>query len=215
MADTKISALTAAAAAAGANEIPINEAGTTKKLTVQQIADLLFTRINSSSGAAGSYKTLQKLSADSADQTSTTPAAVMTTTGVGAGTWHFRYVLLYQTAATTTGIKVQVNHTGTVGQFVSNFQHPASVATASNGIGATLVQGTAGNVWESRPESAKDTITAINVGVVSANTDVLAVVEGFLVVSVSGSLELKVGTEVNASACRIMADSLLELTKIG
>lgn len=37
MADTKISALTAASAAADANEIPINEAGTTKKLTVAQI----------------------------------------------------------------------------------------------------------------------------------------------------------------------------------
>ena len=37
MADTKISALTAAASAAGANEIPINEAGTTKKLTVDQL----------------------------------------------------------------------------------------------------------------------------------------------------------------------------------
>lgn len=40
MSDTKISALVAAVAAALANEIPINEAGTSKKLTVQQIADL-------------------------------------------------------------------------------------------------------------------------------------------------------------------------------
>lgn len=37
MADTKISALTGASAAAGANELPINEAGTSKKLTVTQI----------------------------------------------------------------------------------------------------------------------------------------------------------------------------------
>lgn len=43
MADAKISALTAASAAAGANEIPINEAGTTKKLTVTQIADFIAT----------------------------------------------------------------------------------------------------------------------------------------------------------------------------
>jgi hypothetical protein len=38
LSDTKISALEAASAAAGANEIPINEAGTTKKVTVTQIA---------------------------------------------------------------------------------------------------------------------------------------------------------------------------------
>jgi hypothetical protein len=37
MADTKISALTAAAAVADANEIPINEAGTTKKITALQL----------------------------------------------------------------------------------------------------------------------------------------------------------------------------------
>ena len=40
MADVKISALTAASAAAMANEIEINEAGSTKKLTVAQIATL-------------------------------------------------------------------------------------------------------------------------------------------------------------------------------
>lgn len=38
MADTKISALTAASAALGADELAINEAGTSKKLTVAQIA---------------------------------------------------------------------------------------------------------------------------------------------------------------------------------
>lgn len=37
MADTKISALSAASAAAGANELAINEAGTSKKLTVTQL----------------------------------------------------------------------------------------------------------------------------------------------------------------------------------
>lgn len=37
MADTKISALAAASAAAAANELAINEAGTSKKLTVAQL----------------------------------------------------------------------------------------------------------------------------------------------------------------------------------
>lgn len=41
MADTKISGLTAASAAAGANEFPINEAGTTKKVTGTQIAAMV------------------------------------------------------------------------------------------------------------------------------------------------------------------------------
>lgn len=37
MADTKVSALTAATVAATSNELPINEAGTSKKLTVMQV----------------------------------------------------------------------------------------------------------------------------------------------------------------------------------
>jgi hypothetical protein len=57
VADTKISALTAASAAAGTNELAINEAGTSKKLTVAQIqAFMLGTAtplIESGSGTPG------------------------------------------------------------------------------------------------------------------------------------------------------------------
>lgn len=45
MADVKISALPAAASALGADELPVNEAGTTKKVTITQISTLLATLI--------------------------------------------------------------------------------------------------------------------------------------------------------------------------
>jgi hypothetical protein len=45
MSDTKVSALSAATAAASANEIPINEAGTSKKLTVSLLRDFMFTNL--------------------------------------------------------------------------------------------------------------------------------------------------------------------------
>jgi hypothetical protein len=173
------------------------------------------TRINGSSGAAGADLTWQKLSANSSDITSTTPAAVMTTTGVGAGTWHFRYVVIYQSAATTTGIGLAVNHTGTSGQFASHLKQANSTSSASNGAGEDLVSAQAGQVYEARPEVAKDTVTFKTVGVGNANTDVMAVLEGIIVVTVNGSLELKLSTEVDTSAVRLMADSLLELNKIG
>jgi hypothetical protein len=172
------------------------------------------TRISGTSGAAGADFTVQRLSANSSDITSTTPSVVMTTTTVGAGTWKFKYSVIYQTAATTTGIGLAVNHTGTVTQFASMLMHAASIATASNGIGATLVPAATGCVFEARPESVKDTVSFKTVGVVTANADVLAFLEGIIVVSVSGDLELKLSTEVAASAVRLMADSMLELTKI-
>jgi len=43
VADTKISALTAASTAASANELAINEAGASKKLTLDQVQQYLFT----------------------------------------------------------------------------------------------------------------------------------------------------------------------------
>ena len=215
MVDTKISALTAASAAATGNEFAINEAGTSKKVNLQQIGSLLFTRINGSTGASGEYKTLQKLSSNSADNTAAAPAVVMTTTGLGVGTWHFKYVVLYQTAATTTGIKLIANHTGTVTRFNSIMYFTDNSATASTGVGNSATGAAIGRVFSVYAESAKNTGAFSSVGVQVANSNVLAVLEGSMVVSVSGNLELKIGTEVVGSAVRIMADSVLELTKIG
>lgn len=73
MADTKISGLTAASAAALANELAINEAGTSKKLTVQQIADLLVTPF------MNAYRTILEASG------SHTAAKVAGTYGLGYG----------------------------------------------------------------------------------------------------------------------------------
>lgn len=57
MANVKISDLTAAAAAAGANELEINEAGTSKKLTVTQLNT--FHKANITPGDIGAYTTGQ------------------------------------------------------------------------------------------------------------------------------------------------------------
>lgn len=51
MADTKISALAAASAVADANEIPINEAGTTKKITSLQLKAYIGESLNNASVA--------------------------------------------------------------------------------------------------------------------------------------------------------------------
>lgn len=214
MADTKISALTAATAAADANELAINEAGTSKKLTMAQVAAHIFKRIAGSSGAAGGYITVQNLTADSADQTSTTPGVVMTTTGVGAGTWHFCYTVIFQTAATTTGIKLNVNHTGTVGQFQSLLSFMDTAATAATGVGKGVSTAAIGSVPSQYAERAKDTTSFASVGVTDINADILATLGGIIVVTATGSLELKLGTEVAASAVRLMADSCLVLTQI-
>ncbi len=214
MASTKISALTAATAAAAANEFPINEAGTSKKLTLAQIADYFVTRVAGSSGAAGPNITYQTLTANSADQTSTTPGTVMTTTGVGVGTWLFEYHLIFQTAATTTGIKIANNHTGTVTTYQMHADFLSTGSTAATGVADGISAVATAGIHEGFAERVINTSSKASVGVGTAAANQYLVVRGTLVISATGSLEFKLGTEVAASAAKLMTDSFLRLTKI-
>jgi Pectate lyase superfamily protein len=82
VADTKISALTAASAALGADELPINEAGTSKKLTVAQIKTFV--------GLYANVKDYGAVGNDSADDTSAIAAAIAAAAGSGgAGVVYF------------------------------------------------------------------------------------------------------------------------------
>ena len=174
------------------------------------------TRIAGNSGAAGVDLTWQNLTANSTDCTTTALcAAVMTTTGVGIGTWKFKYTLNYQTAATTTGIGIAVNHTGTATTPGIIWTHLTSGGAAATGIGDDVAATAAGQLIEGKNgRTLNATIGSLTVGVVTANANTAAIVEGIVVVTASGNLELKVGSEVAASAVRIMANSTLELIKV-
>jgi len=135
MADTKISALTAASAAAGANEIPINEAGTTKKITVAQLEAFAFT---SPVFAAGST------SAGSAPKL--TSGTVMTSAEAGA--IEYTTNVPYFTPNTGNRAVLQCAHvavvdsdkTGTNGTAVQNI-FPAAFDTLT-------VEGSTTYLWE-------------------------------------------------------------------
>jgi hypothetical protein len=173
-------------------------------------------RIAGASGAAGADLTWQNLTSDSADCTTTALcSAAMTTTGVGAGTWAFTYTLLYQTAVNTTGIAFGINHTGTATLPGAMWVHTTTGTTTANATGDSAATTAAGQLSEGRSGlTLNAVIGAAGAGVDTANTNILAVLSGILVVTGSGSLELKLGSEVGSSAVRIMADSVLELRKI-
>jgi stage V sporulation protein SpoVS len=155
------------------------------------------------------------LAANSADITGTTLTTVMTITGVGVGRYTFKCQLIFQTTATTTGIQVAVNHTGTTTQFAVLNRWVDTLATATTGgvTGAGAVA--AGNVHGSHSTRTKNVgIGAVNVSVDAANADTIMTIEGFMVVSVSGSLEIKLAAELAALVCRAMQGSFLELKKL-
>lgn len=214
MADSKISALTAVATPVGTDEAEVNQGGTSKKLTLAQIADYLAKNIAGSSGAAGENRTTLCLSANSSDSTVVTQTTVMTITGVGAGTWRIKGVLVYQTAATTTGIALVLNHTNTVTRFVSNWIQLTTGGAAATGIGDQATTVVAGQLVEGKAERVKGTLSSASAGVDTVNADQLAIMDAVIIVTVSGDVTLSIASEVNASAVRLMAGSTLEIDKV-
>jgi len=172
------------------------------------------TRIAGASGAAGADLTWQNLTSDATSVTSTL-AAKMTTTGVRPGTWKFKYTIIYQSSSTTVGVQFGINHTGTTGEFAARRDYISVGQAASGGIAdgntavaaAALVEGKAGNAINA-------VIGSTTTGVSVANEDIIEVIEGIVVVTATGSLELLMAREAAAGTITIKADSCLELMKI-
>jgi trimeric autotransporter adhesin len=172
------------------------------------------TKISGNTGAFSGDTTVETLTSNSSDITTTTQTVVMTITGLGAGTYRVKGALIYQTAATTTGIGITLNHTGTVSLFVSNWIHITTGGAAATGISDQVTSTAAGQLVEGKAERVKDTRSSFTIGVDTANADELAIIDAIMIVTVSGDLQLKIATEVAASAVRLMAGSTIEVNKV-
>lgn len=156
----------------------------------------------------------KKLSANLANLTTTFAKVTNLDFRVPPGTWHFKYVIRHQSLATTTGIKFCVNHTGTVTSFVASSWWAENTTAASSGAqaqaGAAVFGLRAGG--SARAISATVAIgQTISVDVAAA--DMMMIIEGLMVVTVGGNIELYHGSEVAAEST-IMANSALILTKV-
>ena len=212
----KISAFPAATSLLDASEMAFNEAGTTKKVTLQQLRERILKNAVGTTIAAGEHITWLALGANSSDITGTTLTTVMQVTDVGVGRWHFRCLLVYQTTATTTGMQIAVNHSGTTTQFVVERRIQGTGTTASSGAATQLAANAAGGIYEAQGTRTKNAIIgAVTISVDTANADMLATVEGFFVVTATGTLEIKLAAELASLVVRAMQGSHLELMKVG
>jgi hypothetical protein len=161
-------------------------------------------------------RSVYSLAADQSNST-TTPTSVsgLISDTLQPGTYVFRYYVRYQAGATTTGVKFDVNFTGTVTAFVWNWHvvdTTATAATAAADQDAVAATGQVYSVFASRAKGTAGRGTTISVD--TANADMFAVIEGIMTVTVAGQLDLYHGSEV-AAASTVMAGSSLILTKTG
>jgi hypothetical protein len=212
VADTKISALTAASVAAAGNELAINESGTSKKITVAQLETYLQTK---------GMPRVKRLGT----QHSTSVIAPTKVTDLDmtleAGTYTFDYRLLVQSATITVGPQFNLNFTGTATKARWWFQYADLSATLLAAIG-TMAHDTTTSTLGFQMAKAEDdfaTTAAGNMGPVATtnsvqtiNTDHLVAIMGLIVVTVSGNIELWHGSET-ATATSVEVGSSLQVIR--
>ena len=153
------------------------------------------------------------LAADQSNSTTALTEVAGLTVAVGIGIWKFQYMICYQAAAATTGVRFSVNHTGTVSLFVANLYHTDATATASTGAASQVVTGAAGQVPTVFPARAKSTAGwGTTLSVDALNSDMLAMIDGLMVVTVAGNIALWHGSEVAAQST-VKAGTSLFLSK--
>lgn len=131
-----------------------------------------------------------------------------------AGTFQFEYWVIYQSSATGTGVKFDVNFTGTVTRIPWVQRWVDASATASTAAPDQDAVQAAGHVMGAFASRAKGTAgRGVLLSVDTANADMLTVIEGMLVCSTSGTLELYHGSE-GALQTSVMAGSSLIVKRI-
>jgi len=199
MADTKVSALTAATLPLDGTELlVVVQGGVSKKVTKADFSVI---------------DVVKTVASTQANSTTTAAAATDLTATVGVGTYLVKYWVVYQAAATTTGIQMYLDHTGTATRLAATWYTLTTGTTASSGVADQATTSTA-QVMEGKGQRANNVASGPTQGVDTAAADQFAVMEGIITVTVSGTLNLMFSSEVAASAVTLQIGTSLVLTKV-
>lgn len=166
------------------------------------------------SGAAGPKETWQSLSVNATANSTITYVPVMTTTGVGVGTWRFEYYIVCQSSATTTGVKFKVRQTGGLSLFIVHEFFINDSAAASTGTMARDAWVTAAGVTGTNYAiAAQATELGVPTGVTAANIELFVVIRGLFIVTTPGNWELLHGSET-ATSTQVLKGTNLVLRKM-
>lgn len=163
------------------------------------------------------YFRVRALEADAASNSTTTGVEItgLELTGVGPGVYVAEWYIRYQSAATTTGVKFGINHTGTLSSFVATSQIPTASTTTI--VGAIHDQATTTTPTMTGSNSVRTlSTTSPNIGpwpdIDSANADMLVYIYANFVCTAIGNLEFWHASEA-AAASTVKLGSNVRLTK--
>jgi len=137
--------------------------------------------------------------------------------GVQPGTYVVEYWLIFQSGTATTGLGIGLNFTGTAAVKAFMRYDVSTITTASNGLteeesGAALVTGGVMNAWATQTYSTA-TPTTMSEGVGSTTLDMLMRVEGVVIVTAAGDLEIWHSSQIAATTTTIRVGSSARLTR--
>jgi hypothetical protein len=186
--------------------LEINEAGTSKKITLAQVKTLLQT--------LGMPRVTRLNTQHSISSTTGTEVTELSQT-LEAGTYSFKYSLLVRSATSTVGPMLGVNFTGTgAPRMIFWFADATTALTAE--IHSMDNQGNKAFGFISGMADSTESTSApamgTTVGVAATATDILCFVEGIIIVTVSGDLELWHSSET-ASATSVEVGSSLVVVR--
>ncbi len=197
-----------------AKALPACANATTSKLLYDTTTHAFSCGTDQTSGT--SALTIVYLSADHAiSSTTATEVTGLQAASLATGTYTFKYMLLIQSATSTVGVGTGINFTGTA--TMNAYRHgPGTGQLAATGTMSGVQNNGAANIADMYAATAFTTTTPnmLNTGgVATINVNNLQIIEGVLIVTVTGNLALWHSSET-ATSTTIKAGSSLVLTKV-
>lgn len=205
MADTELEALTAYTPSDDADVLYIVDVstGVAHKLTVAQLKALVPTPTVSGTDSTQSNSTV-------------TPASVTELeTTLAPGIYRITGMIVWQSAATTTGASFFVRgNGGTVTRNVGHWYHVTTGGAAATGIADQATSVNTGQLIEGKSWRANNTDPTPCAGVDTANADELSAVDCIMTVTATTTLQLMFRSEVAGSAITIQPGTHLKIETV-
>lgn len=155
------------------------------------------------------------LTGDQSNSTTTPTKVTGLSTPTGIGTFIFRYFVRYLSSATGTGVRLSVDYTGTVTAFLANVLFASAATAASDASASQASVGANAGIYTAFSARAKSQAGwGTTVSVDAADSDMLAIIDGLMVVTVAGTIDLWHGSETAVSTT-VKAGSALVLEQVG